>query len=50
MDDFDDDFLGNLSQQELRDKQVSLVRNALTHTHHHRHRHRALINMHCTYR
>ena len=30
MDDFDDDFLGNLSQQELRDKQVSLVR---THTH-----------------
>ena len=32
MDDFDDDFLGNLSQQELRDKQVSLVR---THTHTH---------------
>ena len=50
MDDFDDDFLGSLSQQELRDKQVSLVRTTHTHTrthhHHHHHHHRALIDMH----
>ena len=50
MDDFDDDFLGNLSQQELRDKQVSLVRTTHTHTrthhHHQHHHHRALIDMH----
>ena len=25
-DEFDDDFLGNMTQQELHDKQVSLVR------------------------